>query len=78
MIRNVFVRSCPSRLYDNGNGLVDRLVKEFPRYNDVSPYDGHSVSETAAAGTDLGDYAAVTTCTRNGEPIADLDKRQHL
>jgi hypothetical protein len=38
-----FVRSCSSRLYDNGNGLVDRLVKEFPRYNDVSQYDGHEV-----------------------------------
>jgi Queuosine salvage protein len=38
-----FVRSCPPRLYDNGNGLVDRLVKEFPRYNDVSQYDGHEV-----------------------------------
>ena len=25
-----FVRSCPPRLYDNGNGLIDRLVKEFP------------------------------------------------
>jgi Potential Queuosine, Q, salvage protein family len=38
-----FVRSCSSRLYDNGNGLVDRLVKEFPRYNDVSQFDGHEV-----------------------------------
>jgi hypothetical protein len=38
-----FVRSCPPRLYDNGNGLIDRLVQEFPRYNDVSQYDGHEV-----------------------------------
>jgi hypothetical protein len=38
-----FIRSCPPRLYDNGNGLIDRLVKEFPRYNDVSQYDGHEV-----------------------------------
>ncbi len=38
-----FVRSCSPRLYDNGNGLVDRLVKEFPRFNDVSMYDGHEV-----------------------------------
>jgi hypothetical protein len=38
-----FVRSCPPRLYDNGNGLIDRLVKEFPRYNDVSQYDGQEV-----------------------------------
>jgi hypothetical protein len=38
-----FIRSCPPRLYDNGNGLVERLVKEFPRFNDVSLYDGHEV-----------------------------------
>jgi hypothetical protein len=38
-----FVRSCSQRLYDNGNGLIDRLVKEFPRYNDISQYDGHEV-----------------------------------
>ena len=38
-----FVHSCPPRLYDNGNGLVERLAKEFPRFNDVSPYDGHMI-----------------------------------
>jgi putative queuosine salvage protein len=38
-----FVRSCPPRLYDNGKGLIDRLVKEFPRFNDVSQYDGHTI-----------------------------------
>jgi hypothetical protein len=38
-----FVHSCSSRLYDNGNGLIDRLVKEFPRFNDVSTLDGHEI-----------------------------------
>jgi len=38
-----FIRSCPPRLYDNGKGLVERLALEFPRYNDVSLYDGHEV-----------------------------------
>jgi Potential Queuosine, Q, salvage protein family len=38
-----FIRSCPPRLYDNGKGLVERLAMEFPRYNDVSIYDGHEV-----------------------------------
>jgi len=37
------VRSCSPRLYDNGNGLIDRLVVEFPRFNDISIYDGHTV-----------------------------------
>jgi putative queuosine salvage protein len=38
-----FVRSCSPRLYDNGNGLIDRLVKEFPRFNDVSLLGGHEI-----------------------------------
>lgn len=38
-----FVHACSPRLYDNGNGLIDRMVKEFPRFNDVSTYDGHEI-----------------------------------
>jgi hypothetical protein len=38
-----FIHSCPPRLYDNGNGIIDRLVKEFPRFNDVSSYDGPEI-----------------------------------
>jgi hypothetical protein len=38
-----FVRSCSPKLYDNGNGLIDRLVAEFPRFNDVSMLDGHEI-----------------------------------
>src|SRR5580704_1442079 len=34
-----FIRSCSPRLYDHGNGMVDRLVVEFPRFNDV----GHEI-----------------------------------
>jgi Potential Queuosine, Q, salvage protein family len=38
-----FVESCGQRLYDKGNGLIDRLVAEFPRFNDVSDYDSHAI-----------------------------------
>jgi len=38
-----FVHSCSPKLYDSGNGLIDRLVKEFPRFNDVSMLDGHEI-----------------------------------
>lgn len=38
-----FVKNCPPKLYDNGKGLIDRLVSEFPRFRDVSLYDGHTV-----------------------------------
>jgi Potential Queuosine, Q, salvage protein family len=40
---HTFVKSCSPKLYDNGNGLIDRLVKEFPRFNDVSMLDGHEI-----------------------------------
>jgi Potential Queuosine, Q, salvage protein family len=38
-----FVKSCSPKLYDNGNGLIDRMVAEFPRFNDVSMLDGHEI-----------------------------------
>lgn len=38
-----FIQSCSPKLYDHGNGLVERLAAEFPRFNDVSQYDGHEV-----------------------------------
>jgi hypothetical protein len=38
-----FVHACPPKLYDNGNGTIERLVKEFSRFNDVSQYDGHEI-----------------------------------
>lgn len=38
-----FVRACPPRAYHDGGGLLERLITEFPRYNDVSLYDGHTV-----------------------------------
>lgn len=38
-----FVHSCAPKLYDTGNGLIERLVKEFPRFNDVSVLDGHEI-----------------------------------
>ncbi len=38
-----FVATCSPRLFDSGKGLVDRLVAEFPRFDDVSPYRGQQV-----------------------------------
>jgi hypothetical protein len=38
-----FVHSCSAKLYDHGNGLVDRLVQDFPRFNDISILDGHEI-----------------------------------
>jgi hypothetical protein len=38
-----FIHACSPRLYDRGNGIIDRLVKEFPRFNDISNFDGHQI-----------------------------------
>lgn len=38
------VESASPRLYDRGDGLIDRLVGDFPRFRDVSPYDGQTVA----------------------------------
>lgn len=38
-----FVRSCAPRLYANGDGLLERLTTEFPRFRDVSSYQGRDV-----------------------------------
>jgi len=38
-----FVETCSPKLFDGGKGLVDRLISEFPRFNDVSPYRGHEI-----------------------------------
>lgn len=38
-----FIRSCPDRMYADGDGVLDRLVAEFPRFDDVSEYRGRRV-----------------------------------
>jgi hypothetical protein len=38
-----FVRSCAPRLYANGEGLLDRLPVEFPRFEDASNWHGSTV-----------------------------------
>ncbi|MBZ5526286.1 MAG: queuosine salvage family protein [Acidobacteriia bacterium] len=31
------------RLYDNGRGMLERLIREFPRFNDVSRFGKHEI-----------------------------------
>ena len=38
-----FVQAGPPRAFAEGRGLLERLIAEFPRYNDVGTYDGHTV-----------------------------------
>ena len=38
-----FVRSCAPKLYADGDGLLERLTTEFPRFHDVSNFHGTDV-----------------------------------
>jgi Potential Queuosine, Q, salvage protein family len=38
-----FVNDCSPRCYDKGNGIVERLTAEIPRFHDSSPYDGQEI-----------------------------------
>ena len=62
---HTFVNSCSPKLYDNGNGLIDRLVTEFPRFNDVSMLDGHEIKFYKLA--QLGVWMLYATLHRDGE-----------
>ena len=39
-----WVRTCAPAMYAQGDGLLERLVAEFPRFRDVSAYHGHEVA----------------------------------
>jgi hypothetical protein len=38
-----FINNGPKKLYANGEGLIERLVNEFPRFDDSSEYRGNKV-----------------------------------
>ena len=38
-----FLATCSPRLFDGGKGLVDRLIAEFPRFDDTSDFKGHTI-----------------------------------
>jgi len=68
-----FVKSCSPRLYDNGAGLIDRLVKEFPRFDDVSPYDGQTIKIYKLP--QLGIWLAYSSLRKGGQlAVEDIDK----
>lgn len=60
-----FVHACSPRLYDNGNGLIERMVKEFPRFNDVSQFVGHEIKFYKLA--QLGVWMLYSTLHKSGK-----------
>jgi len=68
-----FVHSCSPRLYDNGNGLIERMVAEFPRFNDVSLLDGHEIRFYKLA--QLGLWTLHVTLDSSGKfRLGDVEK----
>lgn len=68
-----FVHACSPRLYDHGNGIIDRLVKEFPRFNDVSQFNGHEIKFYKLA--QLGVWMLYSTLHKSGKfRLDDPDK----
>jgi hypothetical protein len=68
-----FVHSCSPRLYDNGNGLIERMAKEFPRFDDVSIVDGHEIRFYKLA--QLGIWMLYSTLHRAGKfRLDDVEK----
>ncbi|MFY9731062.1 MAG: queuosine salvage family protein [Candidatus Acidiferrales bacterium] len=59
-----FIKSCPPLLYDEGNGLIERMAKEFPRFNDVSQYDGNELKFYKLA--QLGLWFSYATYPKDG------------
>ena len=68
-----FINDCPLRLYDKGDGLVERMAREFPRFNDVSEYDGHTIKIYKLA--QLGLWFVYSSLRKTGLfKLEDLDK----
>jgi hypothetical protein len=68
-----FVKSCPPRLYDNGAGIIDRMVKEFPRFNDISPYDNATIKFYKLP--QLGIWFVYSALRKGNQfPLDDIDK----
>jgi hypothetical protein len=42
LFHNLVAAASPA-LYDDGNGLLELLVRNFPRFDDVAEYNGHTV-----------------------------------
>lgn len=68
-----FVRACSPRLYDHGNGIIERMVTEFPRFNDVSEFGGHEIKFYKLA--QLGVWMLYCTLHKSGKfRVDDIEK----
>ena len=70
---STWAASCERALYADGNGMLERIQADFPRYRDVSVYDGTEVRILKLAQLGLWGLHA-TWRTTGGEGFPDLDR----
>lgn len=68
-----FVADCAPAMYADGNGLLERLVVEFPRFNDVSAHDDHEVQLHKLAQLWLWQLH-MALASKGAFAVADLDR----
>ena len=68
-----WARTCERALYSNGNGMLERLAIDFPRFRDVARYDGHEVRILKLAQLALWSLHA-TWVTHDEAGFPDLDR----
>lgn len=70
---SVWARDCERALFADGNGLLERLVEDFPRFRDESVYDGETVRIAKLA--QLALWSLHATWTHLGLPgLRDLPR----
>lgn len=70
---HTFLASTSPRLYDGGNGFLEALVREFPRFDDVAEWEGREVRFYKLA--QLAVWILEVTLQREGGlGFADLDR----
>jgi putative queuosine salvage protein len=69
---HTFVASVSPRLYDDGNGFLESLVREFPRFDDVADWHGETVRFWKLA--QLAVWILEITLAPGGLGFADLDR----
>ena len=70
---STWAASCDRALYADGNGMLERIQADFPRYRDVSVYDGTEVRILKLAQLGLWGLHA-TWRTTGSEGFPDLDR----
>jgi hypothetical protein len=62
-----WARTCERRFYADGNGMLERMVVDFPRFNDVASWDGREIQLFKLA--QLGLWSMHSVFVHIGAPV---------